>query len=80
MLAKFWTSSHRLPTEMGRHLGLEEIDRTCALCGSGSIDDECRYIFYCPFFKAARKMYSIAENNHTSNDSRLLMLFTDENK
>ena len=58
MLAKFWTSNHRLPIEKGRHLGLEEIDRTCALCGSDSIGDECHYIFYCPFFNAARKMYS----------------------
>ena len=79
MLAKFRTSNHRLPIEKGRHLGLEEIDRTCALCGSDSIGDECHYIFYCPFFNAARKMYSLVENNHASDDSRLLRLFTDEN-
>ena len=80
MLAKFRTSYHRLPIEKGRHLGLEETDRTCALCGSDSIGDECHYIFYCPFFNAARKMYSLVENNHASDDSRLLRLFTDENK
>ena len=80
MLAKFRTSNHRLPIEKGRHLGLEETDRTCALCGSDSIGDECHYIFYCPFFNAARKMYSLVENNHASDDSRLLRLFTDENK
>ena len=27
----------------------QEIDRTCALCGSDSTGNECHYIFYCPF-------------------------------
>ena len=53
MLAKFWTSNQRLPIEKGIRG-----NRTCALCGSDSTGDECHYIFYCPFFNAARKMYS----------------------
>ena len=54
---KFRTLNHRLPIQSGRFRGITRGERTCTKCETPDIGDEFHYIFCCPFFAEARKLY-----------------------
>ena len=55
-LCKFRCSTHLLPIEKGRHLGIPRNERLCELC-KDDLGDEYHYLFICPSFLISRKKY-----------------------
>ena len=48
--AKFRTSNHRFPCEVGRYHNIELSDRKCTLCDKNDVGDEMHYLLICPYF------------------------------
>jgi hypothetical protein len=51
LLAKFRTSNHRLPIEVGRWRNMKRENRICNLCNGRNLGDEFHYLFECPSLK-----------------------------
>ena len=56
-LARFRTTSNRLPIERGRWENVERAQRICTLCNYNAIGDEFHYLFECKAFKERRKVF-----------------------
>lgn len=56
VLARFRTSTHKLPIETGRWNGIERSNRLCNLCNR-DIGDEFHYILFCTVLKNKREKY-----------------------
>ena len=59
-LIKFRTSNHKLAIQRLRQTypRVPRALRTCSLCGTGAVQDECHMLFDCPHLALARLQYS----------------------
>lgn len=55
--AKFQTSNHRFPCEIGRFQNIELSDRKCTLCDKNDVGDEMHYLLICPYFNVDRTKF-----------------------
>jgi hypothetical protein len=76
-LIKLRTSNHKLAIQRLRevHPIVPRACRTCPLCGSGAVQDECHMIFDCPTLAHARLQYNSVFGPH--HNGGMKVTFTD---
>lgn len=57
LLCKFRVQAHSLNIETGRYCKTPLSQRVCALCDTGSIEDEFHFILTCPAFSELRQRF-----------------------
>lgn len=57
LLAQCRTGILPLRLETGRYLGEPVDSRTCRLCNSGEVENECHFIFQCSLYNELRNTY-----------------------
>jgi hypothetical protein len=62
-LIKLRTSNHKLAIQRLRPLVLRA-SRTCPLCGSGNVQDECHMLLHCSHLTSARLQYTSVFGQH----------------
>lgn len=62
-LIKLRTSNHKLAIQRLRPL-VPRASRTCPLCGSGTVQDECHMLLHCPHLAQARLQYRSTFGQH----------------
>ena len=75
---KFRVSNHKLPIEIGRHLGIERQFRVCHLCGV--LGDEYHAIFECAYFQEKRDQFLDKSLHFRVNTLQYKKLFANENR
>ena len=70
-LAKFRMSSHQLHIETGRYKGLNIENRTCKLCNTNTVENECHMFSVCPFYEDARNTLFVELTKNCKNFPQL---------
>lgn len=75
-LIKLRTSNHKLAIHQLRQIRpkVPRAERTCPLCGSGAVQDECHMVFDCPTLVQARLQYNSIFGHHVG----MKAAFTDQ--
>ena len=75
-MIRFRTRCHRLPITNNRFCKNNvNISTTCKLCSMNEIGDEMHYLFKCPFFANARKVFSDHFSNAPLNPNDVSQIF-----
>ena len=77
-LTKFRLCSHDLEIEVGRHSGVERVNRICKLCSSNTTESEYHFLLCCSKYAQLRQVY--IRNSSWPNLQKFINVLSSSNK